>query len=190
MLNASSTACTAVHQREALIQRRARPAEDARDFVAIAFAQPDLLGCGDRFFRRRHVGALDVLDDGKLLRFDFIDLLHNDGDLIILAVSGKRRLVSAAASDEAVTTVGKRSHDDRLNDAFFAHGRGQLFHLRRIEILAGIDADLNVLESEGRLLLSLQGSEEGPASLWEWSQRVEQRGLTKVSAESMRQRRG
>jgi hypothetical protein len=146
-----------------------------------------LLGCGNGFFSGRHVGSLDVLDDGELLRFDFIDVANDDRDFIVLAVCGERRLVSAAASDEAEAAVSERAHDDRLNDAFFANGRGQLFHLRRIEVLAGIDADLDLLEGESRLLLHGRAPKREPAPFGSGSQRVEQRGLTKVSAGSMRQ---
>ena len=113
-------------------------ADDLGDvLVAVAVLARQRLIAG-ALFQRIEIGALHVLDDGKLQRFAVARFQRHDGNL----VQGRalRRPPAPLASDDLVSVLrtAHRTYHHRLDDAAFLDRRGQLIELGLGKVAARI----------------------------------------------------
>ena len=84
------------------------------------------------------VCPLDVFDDSDLERFAIAGFDDDDGDLV--QPRPLRGPPAALASDDfvSVRNAGNRANDDRLDDAAFLDGGGELIEFRIVEALSRV----------------------------------------------------
>ncbi len=89
-----------------------------------------------RLLQRIEIGALNVLDDGKLERLAIGDIEHDDRHFV--QIGALRRAPAPLAGDDLEVIRGAGAHHDRLNNAALADRGGQFGELGVGEQLAWI----------------------------------------------------
>ena len=110
-----------------------------------------------RFFERRQVLALDVLDQRELDNLAVVDIADDDRQLAEADLNS--RLVSALAGDD-LKAVAARAHDQWLDDPLFgdrSHQLGQVSHDLPRLVRVRVDAVDGNLSSNRRARRGRQG---------------------------------
>ena len=128
-------------------------ADDLGELLLAVVEALDQLAIARRLFDGVEVGALHVLDDGKLENFFVGEVARDDRNGVQAGLL--RRAPAPLAGDDLVAALG-RAHDDRLHEALGADRLGELGQLVLAEVLARIEPARAHIRRSAPALLALR----------------------------------